>query len=581
MIRPLRLLLPYVIRYWPGLVLALLAMGGEVSTAVLNPIPVQRAVDHVVRLLSSHRHLGWSDVVMLAGLALLLVVIALLDTAFTYLDLRHTARIAQLAVTDLRRALFSHLQRLSLSFHQDGDTRLGDLQVRLGTDVQALQDLVASSLSTAITNAGTAIVMIALLWRVNRWLGIIAVATSIPVILVTGHFRLRIRRVSREARRQEGKVSALMTEALSSAKLVQAYGRESEAVERLRHETSTSLRYGLEAAEYQARVQPLVSLISSLVTGLMLLLAAVFAMNQAITVGQLTIVLAYTKGTLSALRQLTKLATQTQKATVGAERLDDILSRAPTVQDPPRSRTLSAGPLDIVFDHVTFGYSTENPVLNDVTWHIPAGAAAALVGPSGAGKTTLLSLIPRFYDVLGGRLLVGGVDVRELALADLRAHITLVLQDALLLRDTVWGNIAYGRPQASHAEILAAAEAAGVTTFIGQLEEGFETMISERGTTLSGGQKQCIAIARALLRDTPIVLMDEPTSNMDAETERIVLAGLRALTYGRTTITIAHRPTTIEHATIVAVMEDVDEARNDWVVRRSTFQSVSSDSRAA
>jgi ATP-binding cassette subfamily B protein len=151
----------------------------------------------------------------------------------------------------------------------------------------------------------------------------------------------------------------------------------------------------------------------------------------------------------------------------------------------------------------------------------------------------------------------------------------------LLLRDTVWGNIAYGRPQASHAEILAAAEAAGVTTFLGQLEEGFETMISERGTTLSGGQKQCIAIARALLRDTPIVLMDEPTSNMDAETERIVLAGLRALTYGRTTITIAHRPTTIEHATIMAVMEDVDEARNNWVVRRSTFQPVSSDRRAA
>jgi ATP-binding cassette, subfamily B, bacterial len=581
MIRPLRLLLPYVLRYWPGLGLALLAMGGEVMTAVLNPIPLQRAVDHVVRLLGSHRHLGWSDVVMLAGLAVLLVVIALLDTGFTYLDLRHTARIAQLALTDLRRALFSHLQRLSLSFHQAGDTRLGDLQVRLGTDVQALQDLVASSLSTFITNAGTAIVMMALLWRVNRWLGIIAVATSIPVVLVAGHYRLRIRHVSREARRQEGKVSALMTEALSSAKLVQAYGRESEAVERLRHETSTSLRYGLEAAEYQARVQPLVSLISSLVTGLMLLLAAVFAMNRAITVGQLTIVLAYTKGTLSALRQLTKLATQTQKAVVGAERLDDILTRAPAVQDPPHPRPLPAGPLDIVFDHVTFGYSTENPVLNDVVWHIPAGAAAALVGPSGAGKTTMLSLIPRFYDVSGGRLLVGGVDVRELAIADLRAHITLVLQDALLLRDTVWNNIAYGRPQASHGEIMAAAEAAGVTTFIGQLEDGFETMISERGTTLSGGQKQCIAIARALLRNTPIVLMDEPTSNMDAETERSVLAGLRALTYGRTTITIAHRPSTIEHANIVAVMEDVDEPGNAWIARRSSFQAVTSNRRAA
>ena len=581
MIRPLRLLLPYVIRYWPALLLAMLAMAGEVMTAVLSPIPVQRAVDHVVHLLGSHRFLGWNDVVALAGLALLLVVIALLDTGFTYFDLRHTARIAQLAITDLRRALFSHLQRLSLSFHQAGDTRMGDLQVRLGTDVQALQDLVASSLSAALTNAGTAVVMILLLWRVNHWLGFLAVMTSIPVVLVAGHFRLRIRHASREARRQEGKVSAFMTEALSAAKLVQAYGRESEAAERLRHETTTSLRYGLEAAEYQARVQPLVSLISSLVTGLMLLLAAVFAMDRAITVGQLTIVLAYTRGTLSALRQLTKLATQAQKAAVGAERLDDIFSRAPAVQDPPHPRRLPEGPLDVVFDHVSFGYTGENPVLTDVSWRIPAGAAAALIGPSGAGKTTLLSLIPRFYDVWGGRLLVGGIDVRELALADLRAHVTLVLQDALLLRETVWNNIAYGRPQASHQQILAAAEAAGVTSFVGQLEDGFETMVSERGTTLSGGQKQCIAIARALLRNTPIILMDEPTSSMDQETERIVFAGLRALMHGRTTITIAHRPSTIEHARIVAVMDDADQPSTVWGMPRSSFQQLSSESHAA
>ncbi|HYY46996.1 MAG TPA: ABC transporter ATP-binding protein [Candidatus Angelobacter sp.] len=574
MIRPLWLLLPYLVRYWRALLLALLAMGGEVMTAVLNPIPVQRAVDHVVHLLSTRGHLGLHDLVVLLGLAGLLVLIALLDTAFTYFDLRHTARIAQLAVTDLRRALFSHLQRLSLSFHQAGDTRIGDLQVRLGTDVQALQDLVASSLSTVITNAGAAIVMILLLTRVNHWLGFIAVATSLPVILVAGHFRLRIRNVSRQARRQEGKVSALMTEALGAAKLVQAYGGESEAVERLHRETTTSLQYGLEAAEYQARVQPLVGFISSLVTGLMLLAAAIFAMEGSISVGQLTVVLAYTKGTLSALRQLAKVATQTQKASVGADRVHEILSRAPAVQDPIRPRKLPDGPLAIIFDQVTFGYSAENPVLTQVSWHIPAGAAAALIGPSGAGKTTLLSLIPRFYDVWSGRVVVGGIDVRELALADLRAHVTLVLQDALLLRDSVWNNIAYGRPGATRREILAAAEAAGVMSFIGQLENGFETMISERGTTLSGGQKQCIAIARALLRNTPIVLMDEPTSSMDQETERIVLAGMRALMQGRTTITIAHRPTTIAHANMVAIMDDVDEPRTAWGMRRSIFQSV-------
>lgn len=581
MTTPLRLLLPYLARHWPGLLLALLAMGGEVLTAVLSPIPVQRAVDHVVRLLGGRVHVRAHDLVTLLGLAMLLVVIALLDTAFTYFDLRHTARIAQLTVTDLRRALFSHLQRLSLAFHHDRDTRIGDLQVRLGTDVQALQDMMASSLSTGVTNGGTAVVMMLLLARVNPWLGVIVLMASIPVFLLASHFRLRIRHVSREARRREGKVSALMSERLAAARLIQAYGRESDEVERVHVETSAGLEYGLRAAELQARVQPLISLISSLVTGLMLLLGAWFAIERLITVGQLTLVLAYTRGTLSAVRQLTKLSTQTQKAGIGAERLLEIFSQTPAVQDPPHPRQFPGGPLDIVLDHVTYGYSPGNPVLTDVSWRIPAGAAAALVGPSGAGKTTLLSLIPRFYDVWSGRVLVGGVDVRDVALADLRAHVTLVLQDAMLLRDTVWNNIAYGRPGASRREILDAAEAAGVTTFIDQLDAGFDTLISERGSTLSGGQKQCIAIARAVLRDTPIVLLDEPTSSLDNETERLVLAGLRALMRGRTTITIAHRRSTVEDADIVAAMEEAGEPQSAWHVRRSRFRPMTGRGRAA
>jgi len=195
-------------------------------------------------------------------------------------------------------------------------------------------------------------------------------------------------------------------------------------------------------------------------------------------------------------------------------------------------------------------------VVRNLTLDIPAGATVALVGPTGAGKSSLVSLVPRFYDVWDGSVRVGDVDVRALAVADLRAQVTMVLQEALLLRDTVWNNIAYGRPSASRDEVLAAAEGGGVMTFLDQLDDGFDTVVSERGTTLSGGQKQCVAIARALLRDSPIVIMDEPTSSLDSLTEQQVVGGLHRLMSGRTTIVIAHRLTTVQNADLVAVMEN-------------------------
>jgi ATP-binding cassette subfamily B protein/subfamily B ATP-binding cassette protein MsbA len=561
MITALRLLLPHATRYRAGLVLALTAMGGEIVTAVLAPIPIQRAIDQVIRPATGRGHLRLHEIAALAGLALLVVVIALLDAGFTYLDLRHSTRTAQLATTDLRRALFAHIQRLSLAFHHDAETRLGDLQVRLGADVQALQDLVGSSLSSFVTNAGTAALMLALMFQVARPLGIVVLLGSLPVLLLAGRYRLRLKQASREARKREGMVSAIISESLGAARLVQAYGQEAEASDRMQRESEAGLQASLRAGELQARVQPLVELASALLTGLILVLSAVLAIQHVITVGQLTLAIAYTRGTLGAFRQLAKLSTQTQKASVGADRLRELFARAPVVRDPAQPRRLPVGPLPITFEHVTFGYTPGNAVLTDLSWTIPAGACAALIGPTGAGKTTLLSLVPRFYDVWSGRVLVGGIDVRELALADLRAHVTVVLQESLLLRDTIWNNIAYGRAGATRRQILAAAEAAGVTSFIDTLDDGWNTMVSERGTTLSGGQKQCIAIARALLRNTPIVIMDEPTSNMDQATEQLVVRGLERLTRGRTSITIAHRPSTIRHASLIATLaENVEQA---------------------
>jgi len=421
--------------------------------------------------------------------------------------------------------------------------------------VQALQDLVGSSLSNVVTNGGTAMAMLVLLLLVERRIGLVVLAASVLVYLLARQYRRRSRQVAREARRQEGRISAMVVETLGATRLVQAFGREERETRRLNEETEVALNYGLRAAEYQARVQPLTTLATSLATAAVLLLGAILAMQQVITVGALTMVLAYTRTTFNALKQLAKLSTQTQKATVGAERVLEIMASQRSITDPSHPRPLPAGPIAISFEQVSFGYAPGRPVVREVTFDVPAGTTAALVGPTGAGKSSLLSLVPRFYDVEGGSVKLSGIDVRELSLRELRSKVTVVLQETLLFRDSLWNNIAYGRPDASSAEVLAAAEAAGVTSFVDQLDDGFQAMISERGTTLSGGQKQCVSIARALLRDTPIVLMDEPTSNLDALTAALVIQGIERLMEGRTAIIIAHRLRTVERVDLVAVMD--------------------------
>ena len=559
MIRGLRLLWPHLATRRGTLAVAFLAMAGEVITALAAPVPLRLIFDRIIRPIKGRvrldTHLHLSDVEDLLGLALLVVLIALLDALFSYVDLRQTARVAQRASTDLRRALFSHLQRLSLSFHQDTDTRLGDLQLRLSGDVQALQDLLGSSLSNALTNGGIALAMLVLLLTIDIRLGLLALAASILVYLLARYYRVRAREVARQARRQEGQINALLAETLAANKLVRAFGQEAREERRLHRETATGLDFGIRAAEYQARVQPLVTLTTSLATAAMLLLGAALTVKRVITIGSLVLVLAYTRGIFGSLRQLAKLSTQTQKAAVAAERIGETFNRLPTIVEATRPRSLPRADLAIVFKAVTFGYTAERPVLNSVSLEIPAGATVALVGATGAGKSTLASLVPRFYDVWEGSVALAGIDVRDVAIGELRSRVTMVLQEALLFRDTIYNNIAYGREEASPDEVLAAAEVAGVMSFVEQLDSGFETIVSERGTTLSGGQKQCVAIARALLRDSPLVIMDEPTSSLDSLTEQSVVNGVKRLLVGRTAIVIAHRFTTIQSADLVAVLD--------------------------
>ena len=557
-----RLLRPYLGAHRSRRALALAAMIGEIATALLMPVPIQRAIDLLV---SAFRHAGShartatlspSQYEQLILLTVALLVIALLDALFTYLDSSNSARVGQTVVTDLRRALYNHIQRLSLSFHHSTETRGGDLQLRLSGDVANLQVLISTVAGSFVTNAGTAVFMLGALLLLDRRLGAIVIAGSIPVYLLSRHYRIKIRTAVRAARKQDGRVSAMLAETLSAAPLVQVLGREEHEAERLVDATEEGLSYGIQASEAQARVQPAVTLVTSAVTALTLLVAALLVIRGSLSIGLLTLALAYTRGTFSSMRQLAKLPIQVQRAAVSAERLAEVFGFAADVRDPVRPRPIPPGPLSVEFDSVTFGYTPGRPVLKDFSWLVEPGSVVALVGPTGAGKSSALALVPRLYDVWEGAVRLGGRDVRDVRMADLRSSVTLVLQESLLFRNTVWNNIAYGRPDAAKDDIMAAAEAAGVLTFVDELKGGFETIVSERGSTLSGGQKQCIALARAMLRRAPVVIMDEPTSSMDAATEQLVIRGIGSLIEGRTAVVIAHRLSTIRGADVVAVMED-------------------------
>jgi ATP-binding cassette subfamily B protein/subfamily B ATP-binding cassette protein MsbA len=483
------------------------------------------------------------------------LVIALADAGLTYVDDRITTVVAQRAVNNLRRSVFAHLQRLSMSFHAGVETQLGDLLSRLNGDIQALQDLASSGISNLVTN-GLGILTAVLVMLVLDWqLALLALAFTIPMYVVGQRTMVKMRVATRTARRQEGKVGATLQEALGAVKLVQAFSRERYEEQRLEEESARSLEASLDAAKLQSRLTPALSLLSAASQVAVLLVGVVLVIHRRITPGDLLIFLAYLRSMQSPIRQLSKLSFAFGKAEAGAERLQELFARQPDVTEKPRALPMGRARGRVQFDDVVFGYGPEREVLHGFSLEAQPGQTIAVVGATGAGKSTLLSLLPRFYDPWSGRILLDGNDVRNLTLASLRANVALVLQETMIFRATLSDNIAYGLPGASPDAVRAAARAAGADLLAERLPEGYETMLSERGSSLSGGERQCIGIARAMLKDAPVVILDEPTSSMDSLTEREVMAGIERLLEGRTAFVIAHRLATVRHADLVAVLD--------------------------
>jgi len=478
---------------------------------------------------------NWFALIMMAGA---IGLIALLSGGFAYLQIYMTARVGHFITYRLRSALFAHLQRLSLTYHHQA--RSGELITKVASDTNLLRDVFAEWALTFAAHFIMVVAMLAIMFMLN-WQLALVVATTLPPLLAVIYFlNRRVKASVRAQRRHEGAMASRLNEVLSSIALVQAFGRAHYEEERFRQEIEGNFESGIRTARNTGAITRAIALVSALGTAITVLVGARQVLAGSLTPGELLIFLAYVTSLYKPVRDLGRLSAKFSRAAVSAQRIGEILAAEPDVEDPPDALELTAPAGEIVFEDVTFGYRPDQPVLDRVSLRIAAGERVALVGPSGAGKSTLLSLLLRLYEPGGGRILIDGIDIRRYRRESLRRQIGIVLQENVLFGVSVRENIAYGNPAASDAEIETAARAARAHEFIVDLPDGYDTELGERGATLSGGQRQRICLARALVKQPAILVMDEPTSAVDARSARLIHESVARVHAGRTLLVIAH-----------------------------------------
>jgi ATP-binding cassette subfamily B protein len=544
------------------LLVGFLAVVGEGVANLLEPWPLKIVLDNVLGSKPTHGWLhAWIEAsfgkdklgaLMFAALAVL--VIAVVGAGCSYVEKYVTTSVGQWVTHDLRRTLYSHIQRLSLAYHDHKQT--GDLISRVTGDIDAIQSFIVSGLLDVLINSFTLIGMLGVMLYLNWQFTLIALSVAPFLFLVVFSYTRRIKKASREVRKKEGEIVSVMQEVLSSIRVVKAFSREDYEQKRLEEESLEGVEIGLRARSLKAKLAPLVEVIVAVGTCLVLWFGARMVLNGDLSAGALVVFILYLGKMYKPMQQLSKMTDAYSKAVVGYERIREILDTENEIQDLPGARRAPKFKGHIEFDHVTFSYEKASPILNDVSFEIQPGQVAALVGPTGAGKSTIISLIPRFYDPTAGVVKIDGQDVRRFQQKSIRQQISFVLQETVLFHGPIWNNIAYGKPEATRAEILRAAEMANANEFIEKLPEGYNTILGERGVTLSGGQRQRIAIARAIIRNTPILILDEPSSGLDAASEKLVFEALDRLMEGKTSIVIAHRLATIRRANIIFVVQD-------------------------
>ena len=554
----LELIRPY--RTWLAIVFA--AMVVETAMSLAGPWPIKVIIDNVVGSHPLPHWLSWLWDLPVArdkmGLALLAalttVLIALIGSVADYIDNYYTESVGQWVAHDLRVRVYDHLHRLSLTFYDHQQT--GPLLSTITSDVATVQNFASSATLGILVDLLTIVMMLGLMFWLNWDFALIAIGVTPFLLMFVMRFKKSVKNVTHEVRRRQSDIVAVVQQGLESVRVVKAFARQDLEQDRMGEVSRAQVDAALKARRVKSLLSPVVTIVVAMCTAIVIWRGAALILAGAMTVGALTVFLAYLSKFFKPVQDLAKMTNSIAQAAVGLERIRKILDTDIVIPERANAKPLSSCRGEITFENVAFGYDPESPVLKDVSFTITPGQLVGIVGTTGGGKSTVVSLIPRFYDPIGGRVLIDGVDLRDLELASLRSKIGYVLQDTVLFHGTVRENIAYGHPNAKEEEIVAAAKLANAHQFITEMQHGYDTMVGDRGLTLSGGQRQRIGIARAVIRDTPILILDEPTAALDTESERLVIEGLERLMKGRTVITIAHRLSTIRDAHKIIVLKD-------------------------
>jgi ATP-binding cassette subfamily B protein/subfamily B ATP-binding cassette protein MsbA len=560
-VRTVRWVLGYLRPYRGRTLLILfLVAAGNVLTLVM-PWPLKVIVDHV---LGQQPMPSWLAALLsealaetgalLAAAIIAAVLIELAAAALGFAENYVSIDAGQRMVNDLRADLYAHLQRLSLAFHSR--QRVGDLIHRVLADTFALQSLVIHGFLPVVSAATMLVGMAVIMVRMNTELAVLTLAL-VPILgVVVGVVGSRIKWAATQAREEEGAIYARAQEDLASIPVIQAFTREDETTRRFVGASHSSLRAFLRLYNIQTLFGSTVTALLGIGSALLLYAGARDVQSGTLSVGTLLIFLAYLRSIYTPVSRLVGSWGTVRAAEASAERVIEVLETAPQIVERPGAPALPSVRGRITFEGVSFAYEPDRPILDEVSFEAEPGETVAVVGPTGVGKTTLAALLLRFLDPTLGRVTIDGHDLRDVLLRSVRAQIGLVLQEPLLLSTTVRDNIAIGRPGASDEDIVDAAHEARAHDFIAKLPQGYDTPLGERGIRLSGGERQRLSLARAFLKDAPILVLDEPTSALDAETEALVVERVAALAKGRTTVIIAHRLSTLRGADQVLVIEE-------------------------
>ncbi len=540
----------------------LIGMLLETLMGLAIPWPLKVILDNVVDHKPLPDKLQWVNVIfpnhdmyqLAAIAAICYIAITVMGALGSFLDNYYNEKVAQYIANDLRRKMYHHLQHLSLSYYDSHQT--GNLLSSLTGDVATIQDFASTTLLNILVDCLTIIGMIGIMFYLDPEFTLVALAVTPFLIFFISHFKKAMKKATREVRKDQTNMLIVMQKGLESIRAVNAYGREDFEEDKLRQVSIKTLHAAMKARRVKSSISPVVAIIISICTAFVLWRGASLVLNGVMTIGALTIFISYIARFFSPVKDLAKMTSTIAQVTVALENVETILKTDTVI--PQKSTALHPGHLqgDIHFENVHFSYKPGTPVIKNFNLEIHHGQRIGICGPTGCGKSTIVSLIARFYDPVSGRILIDGTDITDFTIDGLREQIGFVLQDTILFYGTIRENIAYGKPTASEKEIREAARMANAIEFIDKLPGGFDTIIGERGVTLSGGQRQRIGIARAVIRNAPILILDEPTSSLDVDAEKLVMEGLENLMAGRTVIIIAHRLATIRQADKIIVLSD-------------------------